>query len=137
MKHEFGEALVEKDVRGEATLNDELVLKSNPELWRMHLVNLKRKVESTIVEKKAESMSRGIGFNHLADFQDWKRGAVRFKRGVEEKLSQLKISQGNNQPMAPILEDILYELRYIADLLETKNSEKQDNKPANAPPIST
>jgi hypothetical protein len=123
-EHTFPIELVEKEINGAASAEEISVLETNKPLWREHLKNIKRKVEQTLSERKAHSLSVGYGNPEaIKEFHSWKVRATRFKMETEKRLSRLKNSNGM-APMSPILEDILAELRFIADLLEDRESKK-------------
>lgn len=134
---EFPLALVEKDVRGEATPNEVHVLNSNLALWKLHLVEIMRNVDSTIVTKKSESLQKGPGnYSSINEFTQWKRGAVFFKNKAIKRLGEVKKllheanqreDKGKGVSSNEILSEILEELRYISQILETKNEDNYGN----------
>lgn len=128
-KDEF-HALVNDDIRGKAPDHMSQALR-DPEVverWYNALVSIKRNMETQLandrfkrIEKKLELMKLGnagqmLWLEFVREREEWKAGAIRFKNGVEDKISEAKIILRNS---VNIERDIL--IRRLAELrLEVK-----------------
>lgn len=117
---EFSIERVEKELRGDASVNEVDSLRENPQLWADHLRTLMRRVDESILNKKSDALNQGQG-NHaaIAAYANWKKGAVHFKSRATARLVEVKrLMPNKSDSIAPILEDILEELKYISSKLD-------------------
>ena len=88
--------LINADIRGTASTEEQQTLHDDLDLWRSCLLEMKRNSEFQLASSRAESHEKRLELDedawqeYEADRLRWKANTIRFKNGVENKLEYIK-----------------------------------------------
>jgi hypothetical protein len=93
-------AVVLKDIKGESTEEDTLVLLNNIDLWMFQLRIIRKDVEFQLASQKSKDKIKIIEMNeadksevneYLIRQNKWRMGAVRFLTAIEQRMLYVKM----------------------------------------------
>ncbi len=128
--------IVNQDVRGTLTSATSQLLRDPRvvERWYVHLVSLKRSVESQLCANRAELLQKQLDYVGLgakgnplwieaqATAAKWRAGAVRFKNGVEDRLDEARTLRSKTRADSTITILIEERERAIRNLTNLRRS---------------
>jgi hypothetical protein len=121
------EELVRNELRGDVSDKGLQTLHAYKAEWRKMLTKIKKELEIAIHEKKADLFASGSTERKGAEFNSWKIGPTKIIFEIDNRIRNLK-DPNESTPMAPLLAEILEELRFISGLLIEKFGHPKDKE---------
>jgi hypothetical protein len=110
-------AIVDADVKGEATTDEITLLEMHLDAWRDALKNKIEFIQNTMSSRKARSFNEPENIN---EYMEWKSKAVRYKTALINRLKYVKemISKEERKERGSERDELMSVLYEIRDLLK-------------------